>query len=57
MRSIMSDDIGEGGLIDVCGVSLAELLDEMDESALEHALRQILASSDERERHNFQAII
>ncbi len=53
----MSDDIGEGGLIDVCGVSLAELLDEMDESALEHALRQILASSDERERHNFQAII
>ena len=53
----MSDDIGDGGLIDVGGVSLSELRDELDESALEDALRQILASSDERERHNFQAII
>lgn len=57
LRSIMNDDIGDGGLIDVSGVSLSELHDELDESALDHALRQILASSDERERHNFQAII
>jgi hypothetical protein len=53
----MGDDIGDGGLIDVGGIILSELSDEMDESALEHALRRILASSEERERHNFQAII
>lgn len=53
----MNDDIGDGGLIDVSGVSLSELCAELDESALDQALREILASSDERERHNFQAII
>lgn len=57
IRSIMSDDIGDGGLIDVSGFSLSELSDEVDQSALDHALRRILASSEERERHNFQAII
>jgi len=53
----MSDDIIDGGLIDVSEISLSGLSDEMDETALEHALRRILASSEEHERHNFQAII
>jgi FXSXX-COOH protein len=53
----MNDDTKDDGLIDVSGISLSELSNEMDETALERALRRILTSSDEHERHNFQAII
>jgi FXSXX-COOH protein len=53
----MGDDVSDGGLIDVSGINLSELSEEVDDSALEQALRRILASSDEHERHNFQAII
>lgn len=53
----MNDEKSDGGLIDVSGISLSELGDELDETALDHALRRILASSEEHERHNFQAII
>jgi FXSXX-COOH protein len=47
----------DDGLIDVGGISLSDLSTEMEETALEHALRRILAASEEHERHNFQAII
>jgi FXSXX-COOH protein len=47
----------DDGLIDVGGISLSDLSSEMEETALEHALRRILAASEEHERHNFQAII
>jgi hypothetical protein len=53
----MNDDIDDGGLVDVSDFSLSELSDQMDETALQHALRRIIASSEEHERHNFQAII
>ena len=54
---IVDDDVSDGGLIDVSAISLSDLSDELDETALDHALRRILASSEEHERHNFQAII
>jgi hypothetical protein len=53
----MHEDTVDDGLIDVGGFTLSELGDGMEETALEHALRRILTSSDEHERHNFQAII
>jgi FXSXX-COOH protein len=52
----MHDDTDDG-LVDVGGITLSELSNEMEETALEHALRRILAASVEHERHNFQAII
>ena len=46
----MSDDVTDGGLIDV--QSLSDLLDEPDESGLARALGRILASSAQNAEQN-----
>ena len=54
----MSDDIADGALLDVSGLSLSELLDELDESSLAKALHQVFASDEEgAERHGFTSFI
>jgi hypothetical protein len=45
-RRSMSDDRGDGGLIDVSGLTMEELSAVVGESGLERALDYILASSD-----------
>ena len=57
MRQVMNGDADDDGLIDVSRIALRDLGDQTDETALDRALRKILTGSDERERHNFQAII
>jgi len=57
----MSDDIVDGGLVDVSGLTLNELRDlrdDTDESCLDRALSRILASAEEEEgHHGFQSSI
>lgn len=53
----MSDDIADGGLIDVSGLDLGELLTEVDDSTLTRALNRILAAGENGESHWFQASI
>jgi hypothetical protein len=48
--SVVSDDVTDGGLIDVR--SLSHLLDEPDESSLARALGRILASSEQNAEQN-----
>jgi FXSXX-COOH protein len=43
----MSDDIADGALLDVSGLSLSELLNELDESSLAKALHQVFAPGEE----------
>jgi FXSXX-COOH protein len=43
----MSDDIASGALLDVSGLSLSELLEELDEPSLARALERISASGEE----------
>ncbi len=44
-RSIMSDDRGDDGLIDVSGLTIEELSAVISQSGLERALDYILAAS------------
>jgi FXSXX-COOH protein len=54
----MGDSMADGGLIDVSELSLNELLEEVDDSSLTHALHRIFASGDEgAEQHGFQSNI
>lgn len=54
----MDDSTADGGLIDVSGLSLNELLEEVDESSLAQALHRIFASGDEgMEQYGFQQYI
>jgi FXSXX-COOH protein len=54
----MSDDIASGALLDVSGLNLSELLEELDESSLATALHRIVASDDEgAEQHGFNNFI
>jgi FXSXX-COOH protein len=43
----MSDDIASGTLLDVSGLNLSELLEELDESSLATALHRIFTSGEE----------
>jgi FXSXX-COOH protein len=53
----MSDNLADGGLIDVSALSLSELLEEVDESSLASALERILAAQQEEGHHGFNANI
>jgi FXSXX-COOH protein len=54
----MSDDIADGALLDVSGLSLSELLNELDESSLAKALHQVFGSGEEdAERYEFSSFI
>jgi FXSXX-COOH protein len=54
----VGDSMADGGLIDVSELSLNELLEEVDDSSLAHALHRIFASGDEgAEQHGFQSNI
>jgi hypothetical protein len=57
VRRIMSDNLADGGLIDVSALSLSELLEEVDESSLASALERILAAQQEEGHHGFNANI
>jgi FXSXX-COOH protein len=50
-------DVGEGVLIDVSRVSLHDLLDEVDESALARALDRILAPERDDRQYAFNSSI
>jgi hypothetical protein len=49
----MMGDVGEDILIDVSGVSLHDLLEEVDESGLECALDRILAAEKDGGHYGF----
>lgn len=53
----MDEHIADGGLIDVSGLDLGELLTEVDDSSLIRALNRILAAGESGETHWFQASI
>jgi FXSXX-COOH protein len=54
----MGESTADGGLIDVSGLSMNELLEEVDESSLAQALHRIVASGDEGvEQYGFQSNI
>jgi hypothetical protein len=53
----MGDDIADGGLIDLSGLSLAEALTEADQSALTKALNRVLVSSADNICNGFSASI
>jgi FXSXX-COOH protein len=54
----MSDDIADGALLDVSGLSLTELLNELGEGSLTKALHRIFASGEEgTEHYGFQSTI
>jgi FXSXX-COOH protein len=57
MGSNMNEDIADGGLIDVSGLDMGELLTEVDDSSLTRALNRILAADENGESHWFQASI
>ena len=50
-------DFGEDVLIDVSGVSLRDLLDQVDESALAHALDRILSPEQDGGHFGFDSRI
>jgi len=52
----MSDDIADGALLDVSGLSLSELMNELDESSLAKALHQVFAS-DERVQNETGSVV
>lgn len=54
----MGEDIADGALLDVNGLSLTELLNVLDESTLAEALHRISASGEEgAEQHGFNSSI
>jgi FXSXX-COOH protein len=55
--SNMNEDVAEGGLVDVSGLDLGDLLTEVDDSSLTRALNRILAAGESGESHWFQASI
>jgi len=50
-------DVGEDGLVDVSGVSLRDLLEEVDDSALAQVLDRILASGQDGGHFGFNSSI
>ena len=54
----MGESTADGGLIDIRGLGLNELPEEVDESSLAQALHRILTSGDEGvEQYGFQSNI
>lgn len=53
----MTEDVADHGLLDVSGLRLGEQLDESDESALDRALKRILASGAGGACNSFNASI
>jgi len=53
----MDKDVTDGGLIDISGLSMGQLLTEADESSLARALDRILASDKDDAYSSFQASI
>lgn len=52
-EGVMSDDVTDNVLIDVSGVALTELVDEVDQSSLVLALDRIFASQHDAGHYGF----
>ena len=57
MRSIMSEDIADGLLVDVRGISIADLRLSDEESGLFRALNRLLTSSTDCNYNSFSSSI
>jgi hypothetical protein len=56
-RSIMGDEITDGGLIDMTGIDLAELSSMVREPGLALALERILTSGEDAKSYGFSSRI
>jgi len=53
----MDEDVADGGLIDVTGLDLGDLLTDVDETSIVRALERILTVNENGGAHWFQASI